>query len=390
LAALSWLHEELGHVLAAQSDVAPAVKAALDEAAATLDGALTRKFTLQPPLFCPLARGVTASQPAPPSPERVPLAAAPVPDTAVPLPTTVAPSRAELVPTPALAPLPDVDNLVALGDLLLGQADAHLAQEPLHAGALRLRRQGLWLPMEGPPPPVGDVTRVAPLPQELQHRLATLRQAMDWQGLWQTAEAAMPRNRLILSLQRLSAEAAPYLGPDGAAASRAIGAETLNLVTRVPELWRCRLSDGAPLVDPDTQQWLVALAPAPAAAAHRRPAPATTPEGATPRERFLARLHQAEALAQAQASTVAHAALAALGQQIRALQLWQWEPDLAVRVWAAEAQVLAALPLRARKDRRLARLVRSIAALDLGRAQQLDVLFTTQGAVDEPESHTPA
>ena len=392
LAALSWLHEELGHVLGAQGDVAPPIKAALDEAAQGLDETLAAMCTLQPPAFIHVARAVAAAQPAR---AHAPPAAAPAPARQ---PAAHEPSPSASAPQGEPAPLPDADHLVDLGELLLRQADAHLAHAPLHVGALRLRRQGLWLHIEGPPPPVGDVTRVAPLPKELQHKLAALHEGQDWQQLWQTAEAAMPQHRLILSLQRLSAEAARHLaqGSQDGAASRAIGAETLNLVARVPQLLACRLSDGAPLIDADTQKWLATLAPAATAAAPRRPAPAAAAasaapsEGTTPRQRFLTRLEQAEALAQTQASQVAHAALAALGQQIRALQLWQWEPDLAVRVWAAEAQALQALPLCARRDRRLARLVRNIAALDLGRAQHLDVIFTTQGAAYESEPHAPA
>ena len=388
LVALSWLHEELGHVLQASGAVTPDVKANLDEAATLLDSTLANLFSLQPPAFGPLAQTVAiAAQPAPkPASQNTPAPAGP---------KTTTPRRAEgsaLPPTPLT--LPDAQHLQAWGDLLLRQADIHLGQEPFHAGALRLRRQGLWLHIEGPPPLVGDVTRVAPLPKELQGQLAQLHEAKAWQQLWQAAEAAMPYHRLILSLQRLTAEAARHLAADGGVASRAIGAETLSLVARIPELMGCRLSDGSPLMDADTRAWLAKLAPAPvpAASAPGQPVPklAATQAATTPRQRFLARLEQAQALAHTQPSLVAHAALAALGQEVRALSLWQWEPDLAVQVWAAEAQVLQALPLATRRDRRLARLIRKIAALDVRRAQQLDIVFTTQGAVHESEPHASA
>lgn len=375
LAALAWLHEEMGQLLAGLSPASAAAAAELKAAAESLDAALAA--------CCddPGMRFVQTLQ-------RLPVAA----PAALPLRPAAAqlhqPDAAPAAQNPSQAPSavpPAVADLDALGAWLLQAADTALANDATHAGALRLRRQGLWLHITrapAAPAPNGPPSSIPPLPAEAQQQLQTLEAQGRWAELFEHSEALMPRNRLQLRLQRLSAQALAHVGDAQGTACGGIVAETLALLVRLPALGEAQASDGSPLVDDATWAWLSRAAPkrwrpSTAPALPAAPQGAGQPHPATPRGQLLAQLHRAEAWQGP--PEVAHAALYALSRRAHAGKLELWEPDVALRVFTAELQALSKLPPSSRRSARANRLIGRIAALDMGCAHSLASSLKAQG-----------
>jgi type VI secretion system protein VasJ len=367
---LQWLHEQLLVVLGgAQAESASHYAAAM-QAAKRLDARLLPHLNDAAPRFILV---INALAPPPRAPE--PAGAVQIPPLQA---TDVGPVAVPTKP-PSPAIMPSADNLVSVGQILLAQANAHLAIHPYDAGALRLRRQGLWLHITQAPDNVGAVTRIAPLAAPILTQLATLQAAQDWPALLACAEGAMPRHRLILALQRYSAEALRAMGPPFGRASLGIAAETYALVLRLPGLLTACAADGSKLIDSNTQRWLAELPLLSAASPEQKasvppPTAANDDEPAHPsaqRTVMLAQLKQAEKLMAAGEHVVARAAFCALGRTLRQAQLFTWEPHVACRIWSGEAQALARMPKAPERTARLVKLMERIAGYDVHSAQSL-------------------
>lgn len=378
LAALSWLHEELSQLLRLQEPATHDELAALSHAAAALDDALAAHCDVQGMQFLQAVKQL---------PER---ALMPAPSLAQTAPQQL-PADAEQTPkSPAAQPtapaeLPAITELVALGAALLQTADAGLADDTMHAAALRLRRQGLWLHITQAPAATAPNERstIPPLSQtDLQH-LRDLEAQSRWHELLRVSEALMPRNRLQLGLQRLSGCALMHLGDAGKNASLAIAAETLGLLARLPELCQTLASDGTKLLDDATRAWLTQAVPhlltphGTAAPKLADPTSAGAP-AVSPRSQMLDQLRQAEAWHGP--PEVAHAALYALSYRAHVHRLEQWEPELAVQIFTAELHALQNLKPSPKRHARTLRLLGRIAALDFGHAHSLDLTQIAQGA----------
>lgn len=382
LAAIAWLHDELGQLWRAMEPATADAKTSLATAAQHLDATLAALSTIEGPSFARLAQNV-------PVVRALPSAAAAPPQNNIAAPAK-APSRTDIAPRPDAATVGPGNDVTSLGAWLLSQADAQLAAQPLQGGALRLRRQGLWLHIDQAPPLLGDVTRVPPLSDALHAQLLNLQHHQAWQELLQLSESAMVRHRLVLALQRFSGIALRHLVPANSDLGRGIAAETWALLLRVPALATCKAADGTPLLDEETLAWLNTFKTQHSAVMQpsQRPPRASQAHSAQasgnaahhePRQQFLQKLQDAQLAEGAKGAQVAHSALRALTRQSVALRLWQWEPSLAARTWEAEAAALCALPHHPRRSERMSQLVRLMAAIDVSRAQQLNEQVHKQG-----------
>ena len=368
--ALGWLHEQLS---AALRSIPTSYDESTRAAAGSLDTAVRAQLGDGLPAFVALV--AQAPAPIPPSPAPAPAAVAPTATLPAPLPGSAAQAGA----AQPLLPLPGADNLVALGQLLLAQANRRLEQEPFDLGALRLRRQGLWLHIQAAPPAVGENTRIVPLPAGLAAHLAAQAACGDWAALLSAAEEAMPRHRLVLALQRHSAQALSQL--NAAPQAAAIAADSLALLARLPTLVSARASDGTPLLDDATRAWLEAAQPLARLAPTSAPAPSLSSEAPGPgaedvrapriQAAFVAQLGRLEAMAGLEAAQLSAALFRRLGRTLRTTPAMLWEPQLAQRVWAGEAAALALVPDSPKRRGRLAALLSRIGESDVQAAHQL-------------------
>jgi type VI secretion system protein VasJ len=258
------------------------------------------------------------------------------------------------------------DQLAFLGEV--GEALVDVAAS-LRAASLedplgyRLLRAALWLPLvRAPTADTDGKTGLDPLPEDLRGELERAEANQAWHELLRACEQALPRHPLALWLQRLAATA--LAGLQLVDARQAVQVEVRALLGRFPQLAALRYSDGSPLADEATRDWLVSNELLRPDSARPRPAPASAAEaplepplalaqralslgarkeamaqaalalkGATSdRERFLARLAQAQACALGGDPALAPALFQKLDAEVLAKGLELWEPLLAAQV----------------------------------------------------------
>jgi type VI secretion system protein VasJ len=390
--ALSWYVERMKHVLpTVQADsTSPAVVEALSTAVSKLAEVTRTRLASQGPAMGPLltslerlrasmpneavppaAAAPTPTPPAPAPPEATPAPAAPAeaPATARPAPAAPTPPPAPAAPPPApaatalasqlpAAPTGELSSAEAATDFLrnigssLASASGVLRRaNPADPLAYRLLRTGLWLHITQPPPTgTNGRTSLPPLPATLRTKLETLSTHSRWAELLDEAESAMAQYRFALDLQRFSAHALASLGATHTAAREALLLELSSLLKRMPAVVELVASDGTPLSDAATQEWLKREVLAKSGAAPRpaisislpreldTSAPGASPEGdaqvllasaTTARARFVARLRLARMHAQAGQLTPARALYEVLDAECTAHSLDTWEPALA-------------------------------------------------------------
>lgn len=272
-------------------------------------------------------------------------------------------------PLPSVSPPTDLAGLdaflITAGDALESTARLLRDVAPHDPRAIRLLRAGLWLRLHALPPARPDgATPIPGLTVRDRDQLETLAVHARWPALLARSESLLGAHRLALDLQRFSAAALAGLGPDAAPALLALRAELRALLTRLPELPHVRDRDGRPLADPDTARWLAAevlpAATSPArddddlefwsglparlrgptrgdalAEAQRRIA--TSPSEHVRSRRRLALAEACERAGEA----LAAACFAALADDLRALTVERYDPDLAARCLAGLARAQA-------------------------------------------------
>ena len=298
--ALSWYVERMKHVLPTiQADsTTPAVVEALSTSVSKLAEVTRTRLASQGPAMGPLITSLerlrasmpteatppavaapTPSAPATPAPTPAPDTTAPA--TAVPAPVAPpAPVAASPAPPPSAPPpapaaaihasqLPAVpggdltsadaatDFLRNIGSALTSASGvirrANLA-DPL---SYRLLRTGLWLHItQSPPTGANGRTSLPPLPANLRTKLDTLPTPSRWVELLDESESALAQYRFALDLQRFSVHALSSLGDTHAAAREALLLELRNLLKRLPTVVELVASDGTPMADGATKEWL--------------------------------------------------------------------------------------------------------------------------------------
>ncbi|WPB79299.1 type VI secretion system protein TssA [Archangium violaceum] len=391
--ALSWYVERMKYVLPTiQADsTTPAVVEALSTSVSKLAEVTRTRLASQGPAMGPLltslerlrasmpaeappptAAAPTPSAPAAPTPTPEPVTAAPATAAPAPVapPTPVAASPAPAAPpptTPAKAlhasQLPAVpggdltsadaatDFLRNIGSALTSASGVIRRANPADPLSYRLLRTGLWLHITQPPPNgANGRTSLPPLPSNLRTKLETLSTHSRWVELLDESESALAQYRFALDLQRFSVHALSSLGDTHASAREALLLELSSLLKRLPTVVELVASDGTPMADGATKEWLKSEVLAKPGTAPRAAismplprgletsAPGAAPEGdaqallasaTTARALFVARLQLARMHAQAGQLTTARALYEVLDAECTAHSLDSWEPALA-------------------------------------------------------------
>lgn len=188
--------------------------------------------------------------------------------------------------------------------------------------------------------------------------------ASDWQGLVEAADNVCRSSPLCLDAHRYCSEGLAALGGPYRAAADGIRDEVKSLLKRAPRLIRLHFSDGTPLADSATQDWVrdEATEPGPAVStnaseidpeeldAARKEAKDLARKGelaaalarlestlaadASPRGRFLGRLELAELCVGTGHDRVALPMLSELDEILMKHGLETWEPSLSRRLLA--------------------------------------------------------
>ena len=250
-----------------------------------------------------------------------------------------------------------------------------IEKEPQKIMGYRLMRSLRWDVLEKAPPSENGKTQLAPPPADLQAALLNALKANDYKTALEKAEVAFTAgaNHLWLGLQRIAAVACKNLGAPFSAVRQAILYETGLLIKRLPELLTLTFSDGAPLCDDATKDWIAsevqpifsgsaAAAVSSSAAAgdpietEKREAVALAAGGSVEkaldfvqtairrssneRDNFKRSIVLCSLLVSAKQPDIALSILESLNGKVSDYHIDKWDPDLAVDAWSATVKVL--------------------------------------------------
>jgi type VI secretion system protein VasJ len=344
-----------------------------------LQDLVRERFGAQAPALGPLTEAlgrIVADLPALPDPEPTPPAPPPRPS---PRPSPTGPDQTPPRPPPALPPPVEIGPHVLLpsegapvaaqlsfvgqvAEALVGVAKALRSARIDDPLPYRLLRAALWLTYSQAPEADEDgKTSLAPAPDDLVRKLTQLEEAESWHELLSACEKGLVEHPLALSLQRYAVTA--LAGLNLTQARLAVLSEVRALLGRLPALSAFRFSDGSPIIDHVTRDWLEANelltydSPRPKLAVKTSQPP---PEPAivmaqravskgsgrealvqaaealrvatSDRERFVARMVQAQACALSDNVALAAALYEKLDRELVARGIDQWDPPLAGQV----------------------------------------------------------
>jgi type VI secretion system protein VasJ len=250
-----------------------------------------------------------------------------------------------------------------------------IEKEPQKIMGYRLMRALRWDILEKAPPSENGKTQLAPPAAELQTALSNAMKANDFKTALDKSEVAFTTaaNHLWLGLQRSAAIACKNLGSPYAAVHQAILFETGLLIKRIPEILTLSFSDGTPLCDDATKDWIAsevqplfsgsAAAAAVSASAAGDPIEAEKKEAtalaaggnmekaldfvqsairgsSNERDNFKRSIIMCSLLVSAKQPDIALSILDSLGAKITDYHIDKWDPDLAVDAWSALVKVL--------------------------------------------------
>lgn len=118
----------------------------------------------------------------------------------------------------------------------------------------RLNRAIAWMTVTAVPPNQGGRTMIEPPDRQIMDTLKNMRQSGDWKNLLMACESRIPEYLFWFDLSRYVVEALEQTGQKNVADE--VAGETLLYVKRLPGIERLSFSDGTPLADPETRQWL--------------------------------------------------------------------------------------------------------------------------------------
>jgi type VI secretion system protein VasJ len=253
-----------------------------------------------------------------------------------------------------------------------------IEKEPQKIMGYRLMRSLRWDILEKAPPAENGKTQLAPPSADLLASLQNALKANDFKTAFDKAEVAFTAaaNHVWLSLQRIAATACKGLGQPYAAVHTALLCETGLLIKRVPELLTLTFSDGTPLCDDATKDW-IATEVRPLFSAAGADQTAKDQTGATEGDRIEEEKGEANALAasgniekaldllqsaircsgserdnfrrsiilcsllvSAKQPDIALSILESLHEKINNYHIDKWDPDLAVEAWSTMVKVL--------------------------------------------------
>jgi type VI secretion system protein VasJ len=125
----------------------------------------------------------------------------------------------------------------------------------------RWRRIAGWSMIQSIPPSTDGRTQI-PAPAEyavVKSNLNGFKDKGNWEGLLKEAEERLQKALLWLDLNRFAAEALAGMGDKYQNAYDAVCQETGFLICRLPGIENLLFSDGSPLADPETKQWIESI-----------------------------------------------------------------------------------------------------------------------------------
>ena len=254
-----------------------------------------------------------------------------------------------------------------------------IEKEPDKIMGYRLMRALRWDLLEKAPPAENGKTLLAPPAPELLSGLQNVLTAKDFKSVLDKAETAFAAgtNHFCLGLQRISALACKNLGGSYLDLQRAVLFETGMLIKRFPELLTLSFSDGTPMCDDATKDWIASeVQPqfsgsmpgggtgAGSAAAdsadrieqEKKEAQALAAGGniekaldliqnalrssSSERDNFRRSIMLCNLLVSAKQPDIALSILESLHEKINNYHLDKWDPDLSVEAWGAMVKVL--------------------------------------------------
>jgi type VI secretion system protein VasJ len=262
--------------------------------------------------------------------------------------------------------------LRTVGDSLTSAAVRAREASPTDPTAYRLLRTGIWLGTIAEPPSQGGRTLIPPPDRA---RLDLLLQAQNWAELLSAAESACAEFPLWLDPHRYAWQAMGGLGAGHQKGRDAVVAELRSLVGRLPGLLALSFSNGTPLADQATRDWLEEQAGAGGGKGRAAGAGDALSEGAAAklaeaktllgaaqvaqglqavqeavgaarndRERFRVRLEAARLYVSAGLKALAQGAYQDLDREAQARALDAWEPALAAECLRGLIAATRALP----------------------------------------------
>jgi type VI secretion system protein VasJ len=171
--------------------------------------------------------------------------------------------QTELTPKPAptgpedITDLQDAQKVINSGmKTLLKVASFLLEKDPTNPVGYRYRRLALWSKISNPPPATNSKTQIPPPTPQVQQPLTDLRSNANWNALLESAEQRLSHFIFWLDLNRFVAESLAGLGEDYRQAHEVVCQETAFLLHRFPSLAGLLFSDGTPVADSETKNWL--------------------------------------------------------------------------------------------------------------------------------------
>jgi type VI secretion system protein VasJ len=249
-------------------------------------------------------------------------------------------------------------------------------KEPQKIMGYRLMRSLRWDLLEKAPPFENGKTQLASPPTDLQTALSNALKANDFKTAFDKSEVAFTAgaNHLWIGLQRIAATACKNLGSPYAAVLQVILFETGLLLKRIPELVTLSFSDGMPLCDDATKDWIASdvqpLFSGPGAGlaaqnagmagdpieAEKKESTALAAGGSVEkaldfvqsairgssneRDNFRRSIIMCSLLMSAKQPDIALSILESLNVKIIEYHIDKWDPDLAVEAWSSMVKAL--------------------------------------------------
>ncbi|GAB6097180.1 hypothetical protein JCM14469_34340 [Desulfatiferula olefinivorans] len=249
IAALSWWAERTGEALAANPDIRlpedriRAVTHRLGDA----DRFLAEHLPGAPGLG-PLIRAIEGRIGA---------------ETKTPGPNAPSPPPPPVPAAPSVVPMADqpeeaVKQLIPLFQNIKQTAKLLRLENDRNPQAYHWLRFAIWEPLRALPPSTNTITRIPPPQSQTVSRLNHLADQRDYPALIQAAESALanPKNLFFLELNLFTFQALDGLGPSHQAAARTVLTDTALFIERLKGLEQLLFSDGTPLINEKTSEWL--------------------------------------------------------------------------------------------------------------------------------------
>lgn len=151
----------------------------------------------------------------------------------------------------------DAQKVFRLGLQNIRNAARHLTESNIgNPAPYRWTRFIAWASLASLPPATDGKTMIPPPGHQVLADFHNLRETGKWEALVKLAETRLLQSVFWLDLNRFSWEGLGNMGDQYQETQNAVAQEMALLLHRFPELPQLSFSDGTPLADNDTRQWI--------------------------------------------------------------------------------------------------------------------------------------